>query len=100
MAAKTAILDKVSIRVVSTYYIACFVGNSLPVIGVGVLSTLTDPLIASVAFACTVGLLSLAALAWQHHSGRFTHPGQEAEGLLAAEESDSSGVRVRSAGSR
>jgi MFS family permease len=53
-------------EVVSSYFIAGFVGNSLPVIGVGVVSTLTDPLIASLAIACTVGILSLAALGWQH----------------------------------
>jgi predicted MFS family arabinose efflux permease len=52
-------------QVVSSYFIACFVGNSIPVIGVGVLSSLAAPLTASIAFTCTVALLSLAALAWQ-----------------------------------
>jgi MFS family permease len=52
-------------EVVSSYFIACFVGNSVPVIGIGVLSTLAAPLTASIAFACTVGLLSVGALAWQ-----------------------------------
>ncbi len=51
-------------EVVSSFYIMCFVGNSMPVIGVGVLSTLSDPFTASVAFACTVAALALAALAW------------------------------------
>jgi MFS family permease len=50
-------------EVVSSYFIACFIGNSIPVIGLGVLSTLTDPLTASVVFACTVGALAIAALA-------------------------------------
>jgi MFS family permease len=52
-------------EVVSSYFIACFIGNSVPVIGVVVLSTLTGPLTASVVFACTVGALSIAALGWQ-----------------------------------
>jgi MFS family permease len=52
-------------EVVSSYFIACFVGNSVPVIGIGVLSTLTGPVVASVAFACTVGAMSVAALAWR-----------------------------------
>ncbi len=55
-------------EVVSTYYIACFLGNSVPVIGLGVLSTLTDPLIASVAFAGTLAAFSIAALAWRQPS--------------------------------
>jgi len=47
---------------VSTYFIACFIGNSIPVIGIGLLSTLTDPLTASIVFACTVAALSIAVL--------------------------------------
>ncbi len=47
---------------VSTYFIACFIGNSIPVIGIGLLATLTDPLTASIVFACTVAALSIAAL--------------------------------------
>jgi MFS family permease len=61
-------------EVVSTYYVACFVGNSLPVIGLGVLSTLTEPLPASIAFAGTVAALSAAALAWHHFSGPVHAP--------------------------
>jgi MFS family permease len=55
-------------EVVSSYFIACFVGNSVPVIGLGVLSTLTDPLVAGIAFAVTVAAFSLAALAWRPRS--------------------------------
>jgi MFS family permease len=51
-------------EVVSSYFIACFVGNSVPVIGVGVLTTVTDPLVASAAFAVTIAVLGLAAVAW------------------------------------
>ena len=56
-------------EVVSTYLIACFVGNSLPVIGLGVLSTLTDPLLASVVFAATIGVLALGAITWYRRRG-------------------------------
>jgi len=51
-------------EVVSSYYIACFVGNSVPVIGLGVLTTLSDPLIASVTFASTIAALALGAIGW------------------------------------
>ncbi|MGI8557528.1 MAG: MFS transporter [Solirubrobacteraceae bacterium] len=47
---------------VSTYFIACFIGNSIPVIGIGLLSTFTQPLTASIVFAFTVAALSIAAL--------------------------------------
>lgn len=57
-------------EVVSAYFIACFVGNSVPVIGLGVLTTITDALVASVVFAATVAVLSIAALAWQRHAGK------------------------------
>jgi MFS family permease len=49
-------------EVISTYLICCYVGNSLPVIGVGVLSTLSNPIIASSAFAITIGLFAVMAL--------------------------------------
>ena len=57
--------DERRAEVVSTYFMACFIGNSVPVNGVGVLTTWTGPLTASVVFACTVGALSIAALARQ-----------------------------------
>jgi MFS family permease len=56
--------DERRAEVVSSYYVACFVGNSVPVIGLGVLSTLSRPLPASITFAATIATLSLAALAW------------------------------------
>ncbi len=52
--------------VASSYFLCCFLGNSLPVIGVGVLSTLTTPVTATVALAGVVAVLSLATLAWSH----------------------------------
>lgn len=55
-------------EVVSTYYVACFVGNSLPVIGVGLVTTFSSPLPASITFAATIAALSLAALGWHRRS--------------------------------
>jgi MFS family permease len=48
-------------EVASSYFIAVFAGNSLPVIGVGALATFWDPLAATIAFAAT--LTAFAALA-------------------------------------
>jgi MFS family permease len=64
--------DERRAEVVSSYLIACFVGNAVPVIGVGVLTTATDPLIASGVFAGTVGALAIAALAWHRYDSRAT----------------------------
>jgi MFS family permease len=50
--------------VASSYFLACFIGNSVPVIGVGVLSTLTTPFTASVVLACVVAILALGTLTW------------------------------------
>jgi MFS family permease len=57
-------------EVVSSYLIACFIGNSIPVIGLGVLTTATGPLPASIVFACTIGTLAIAALAWHRRVGK------------------------------
>lgn len=62
--------DERRAEIVSTSFVACFVGNSLPVIGIGVLSSLTAPLTASIAFACTVAILSVAALTWHRTAAR------------------------------
>lgn len=51
-------------QLVASYLIACFLGNSVPVIGIGVLSVFTDPLVAGIAFACTLGVLAILALVW------------------------------------
>jgi MFS family permease len=48
--------------VVSTYFICCFIGNALPVIGVGVLSSVTSTTTADVAFACVIATFALVAL--------------------------------------
>jgi MFS family permease len=57
-------------EVLSTYYIACFIGNSVPVIGIGILATVTDPLLATVTFASTVAAFAATALAWHATSAR------------------------------
>jgi MFS family permease len=48
--------------VVSTYFVCCFAGNALPVIGVGVLSTLTNTTVADIAFACMIAAFAVVAL--------------------------------------
>ena len=50
-------------EVVSSYLIACFAGNSLPVIGIGVLSAVTGSMFAHVTFAAAItALAGIAAL--------------------------------------
>jgi MFS family permease len=49
-------------EIISTYLICCYIGNSLPVIGVGIISTLSGPIVASSAFAITIALFVVAAL--------------------------------------
>jgi MFS family permease len=66
--------DENRAEIVSSYLICCFVGNSVPVIGIGVLSSVTAPLTASIVFACTVAFLSAAALAW-YRIGETVSPG-------------------------
>lgn len=49
-------------EVVSAFFICCFCGNALPVIGIGVLSTMTSATVASGAFAGMIVIFSLVAL--------------------------------------
>ena len=49
-------------EVVSAYLLMCYLGNSLPVLGVGLLTTRLEPLVAHVIFAVIVAALSLAAI--------------------------------------
>jgi MFS family permease len=49
-------------EVVSSYFICGFSGNALPVIGVGVISTLASATVASLAFAATISAFALVAL--------------------------------------
>jgi MFS family permease len=49
-------------EVASSYFLACFSGNSIPVIGVGVLSAAYGLDVASSALAAMVGVLAIFAL--------------------------------------
>ena len=49
-------------EVVSSYLLAGFAGNSLPIIGVGLLSGVIGTTLASASFAATIALCVLAAL--------------------------------------
>jgi MFS family permease len=52
-------------EIVSSYFICGFAGNALPVIGVGVISTVAGPIAASLAFAVTLSVFALVALAFE-----------------------------------
>jgi len=56
-------------EVIASYQIACFLGNSLPVVGVGVVSMLTTPVVATAALALVIALLALVALATEMRFG-------------------------------
>ena len=49
-------------ELISSYLLACYTGNSLPVIGVAVLSSLSNHMIAEVSFAVIITILALASL--------------------------------------
>lgn len=49
-------------EVVSAFFICCFCGNALPVIGIGILSTIASAITASLVFAAMIALFSLVAL--------------------------------------
>jgi MFS family permease len=49
-------------EVLSLYFVAAFAGNGLPVIGVGIVGTLSTPLIAGYLFAGVIGVFSLLAI--------------------------------------
>jgi MFS family permease len=51
--------------VVSVYFICCFIGNALPVIGVGVLSKLSGTTVADIAFACVIAVFAIVALSYE-----------------------------------
>jgi hypothetical protein len=50
--------------VVSSYFICCFTGNALPVIGVGVLSSFTNMTVADIAFSCVIAGFAIVALSF------------------------------------
>jgi hypothetical protein len=49
-------------EVLSSYFVVAFCGSALPVIGIGVLSTLFNADIAQIVFAATIGLYAIASL--------------------------------------
>jgi MFS family permease len=49
-------------EVISVYLVCSYVGNALPVIGVGVISTAWGSIVASSVFAITIGLFAIVAL--------------------------------------
>jgi MFS family permease len=49
-------------EVVSSYMLACFTGNALPVIGVGILATLVSSIVATAALAAMIALFAIVAL--------------------------------------
>ncbi|OAF18254.1 hypothetical protein AXW67_05080 [Bradyrhizobium neotropicale] len=51
-------------EVVSAYFICGFLGNALPVIGIGILSTLISSTVASMVFAVTIAAFAVIALAF------------------------------------
>ncbi|TPK70878.1 MFS transporter [Mesorhizobium sp. B2-4-15] len=51
-------------KVVSSFFICCFVGNALPVIGIGIVSTYAGSVAASLAFAGIIIAFALVALAF------------------------------------
>jgi hypothetical protein len=52
-------------EVVSSFFICCFIGNALPVIGVGVISAYSSLPLASSFFAGMIALFALVALAFE-----------------------------------
>jgi len=48
--------------IVSSYFVFCFVGNALPVIGAGVIASLTSATVADISFACLIAIFSVIAL--------------------------------------
>jgi hypothetical protein len=57
-------------EVASGYFVCGFCGNALPVIGVGILSTLTSAAAASMAFAAVIICFAVVALRFSFKYGR------------------------------
>jgi MFS family permease len=65
-------------EVASAYYIVGFVGNSIPVIGVGLITQMANPIAASLTFGCTIAAFAIFAL-WQELRGLSCHPERRRE---------------------
>ena len=57
-------------EVISSFAIVCFIGNGLPVIGVGVLSAIYSPAVATVSLAAVTTVLALIALVTERSLAR------------------------------
>ena len=62
--------ERLRAEVVSSYFICCFIGNALPVIGVGVLSAAAGSIMASLVSAATISVFAVLALCF---GAKFTH---------------------------
>jgi hypothetical protein len=51
-------------EVVSSFFICCFIGNALPVIGVGIITAYSTMTLASAIFAGMIALFAVVALAF------------------------------------
>ena len=49
-------------EVVSSYFVCGFSGNALPVVGIGIISSLANPIVASSAFAATIVAFAVVAI--------------------------------------
>jgi sugar phosphate permease len=49
-------------EVVSSYFVCCFIGNAVPVIGVGVIASFAGSATASTVFAAVIALFAVVAL--------------------------------------
>ncbi len=59
-------------EVASSYYIVGFIGNSVPVIGVGLITAAMNSTIASVTFGCTIAAFAVGALFHELHRSKTT----------------------------
>jgi MFS family permease len=65
-------------EVISSFAIVCFAGNGLPVVGVGVLSSIWSPAVATVSLAAVTAVLAVIALVTE--MGRSSREGLQPEG--------------------
>ena len=63
-------------EVIASFQIVCFTGNAVPVIGIGVISTIWSPVAATVSLAAVATLLALVALGMEMGRGRKQKQGR------------------------
>src|SRR5262245_35379256 len=69
--------------VVSSYFVCCFAGNALPVIGVGVLSSFTTMVAADIVFACMIAVFAVVALIFDVMTRGGKRDSRHARGSMA-----------------